>query len=97
MQGAEASQLLCQQIHRALAQAKSKLQGKIASFSEQLRGGETAAATQKLADMLMANVHRCKLVSRKMPDKLMMHPDCCKTSSIGYHRSASCQLLLLQM
>lgn len=57
-QGAEASQLLQQQIQRALAQATSKLQGKINSFEKQMRGSEEASGTQKLADMLMANVHR---------------------------------------
>jgi predicted ribosome quality control (RQC) complex YloA/Tae2 family protein len=61
VQGAEASHQLLQQIQRALAQAQAKLQSKAASFREQLRGGETAAATQKLADMLMANIHRCRL------------------------------------
>ena len=58
MQGAEASQQLLQQVQRALGQAQAKLQAKAGSFREQLQGGETAAATQKLADMLMANLHR---------------------------------------
>jgi hypothetical protein len=39
-------------------QAQAKLQAKAGSFRKQLQGGETAAATQKLADMLMANLHR---------------------------------------
>jgi predicted ribosome quality control (RQC) complex YloA/Tae2 family protein len=58
VQGAEASQQLLQQIQRALAQAQAKLHAKASSFREQLQGGEAAAATQKLADMLMANLHR---------------------------------------
>ena len=58
VQGAEASQQLLQQVQRALSQAQAKLQAKASSFREQLQGGETAVVTQKLADMLMANLHR---------------------------------------
>lgn len=57
-QGVEASQLLQQQVQRALAQATTKLQGKTISFRKQMHGAEDASSTQKLADMLMANVHR---------------------------------------
>lgn len=56
---AQATGLLREQISRALATAGKKLSGKITNFEKQIQGSEDAAQTQKTADLLMANLHRC--------------------------------------
>ncbi|KAK9823179.1 hypothetical protein WJX72_000857 [[Myrmecia] bisecta] len=51
---------LHQKISRALGQALKRLEGKMISFRTQLASADKAEATQKLADLIMANLYRCK-------------------------------------
>jgi len=44
-------------VKKALASAVAKLQGRLSAFQKQLRSADDAEATQKLADLVMANVY----------------------------------------
>mmetsp|Transcript_13410 Transcript_13410/g.40547 ORF Transcript_13410/g.40547 Transcript_13410/m.40547 type:complete len:763 (-) Transcript_13410:349-2637(-) len=56
--GEEEAGLLREQLGRALGQAQTRLRSKIANFEKQAQGTDFAAETQKLADLLMANLHQ---------------------------------------
>ena len=58
LQGAEQFRELRRQLLTAAAQANKKLQSRIAAFRQQLAGSEEADATQKQADLVLANVYR---------------------------------------
>lgn len=58
VQGAEQFGQLQQRLKRATEQASKKLQSRCNAFRDQLAGSEKADATQKEADMIMANVYR---------------------------------------
>lgn len=58
LQGAEQFGQLRQRLKRVTEQATKKLHSRLTAFRDQLDGSEKAAATQKLADIIMANVYR---------------------------------------
>ena len=58
-QGAEQFVQLRQRLMRVAEQAGKKLGSRIGAFREQLDGSDKADATQKQADMIMANLYRC--------------------------------------
>lgn len=55
----EASNVMRQQVTRALSTALNKIYGKIMNFEKQTLGSEAAMQTKNTADLLMANLHRC--------------------------------------
>ena len=57
-QGREAAGVVGEQVGRALGRALGRLHGKVANFQRQICGSDAAAESQKLADLLMANLHR---------------------------------------